>query len=596
MFNKEFLSIFFSLIALFVFSCIYQARVQYQSAVNELSFRAKMVADFSYSYIVQDNNLDLFKSLGRVAQHYAPSYLLIVSNDGRIVFSYPRINLLEQSLPEDWSLPQKGGLMTRMIQGESVLEASVPIQSTFAGASEKFGIALLGVNRNDILVPILVNLSAFGVIGLFSIMSLSLVIYLVSRNYQKAFDYFKTQIGLMSNGETQPILVHPSDPLAWKSLIQNLNQILLQFNETKEKLIESQKQAATAQIASQVAHDIRSPLIALNLVIQDLSELSEKKRTMITSSVNRINDIAHTLLKKQTDLEKLSQPSKKRLLQPLVEALVSEKRTRYKMNPGVLISLHCDPLSYTQFVEVDASQLVRALSNLLDNAIESLSEKGEVQVKLQLSGENQVKLQILDTGKGIPSEILKNIGTRGFTYMKPGGSGLGYYQAKEFVSSNGGTLKISSEVAQGTQVEVQLPSCPAPKWFCGEILIYPDITLVIVDDDPSVYPVWEKRFANLSMKGKSFNIQYFGSPDYFSDWIQSQSEKNKILCLIDYEFSSHQITGLELITQLSLQKKSVLVTSHADEDDLQKRCTQLGVRILPKSMMNWITVSIQNKS
>ncbi|MGK5085347.1 ATP-binding protein [Bdellovibrionota bacterium FG-1] len=130
-----------------------------------------------------------------------------------------------------------------------------------------------------------------------------------------------------------------------------------------------------------------------------------------------------------------------------------------------------DALNYAVFASVRATDLRIALSNLLNNAVESLPDgRGQVTVTCHASGE-QVQITVADTGCGISHDLLPQLGQRGVTFGKKGGSGIGLSNAREAVEKCGGSLSITSELEHGTQVTLKIPRAPAPRWFLDELQI-----------------------------------------------------------------------------------------------------------------------------
>jgi hypothetical protein len=84
---------------------------------------------------------------------------------------------------------------------------------------------------------------------------------------------------------------------------------------------------AVAKIASQVAHDIRSPLAALNVYIKCISSLPEEERVFIRNATDRINDIANNLvIKFKNELVAKDNTIGNEIISIMIENIVSEKR------------------------------------------------------------------------------------------------------------------------------------------------------------------------------------------------------------------------------------------------------------------------------
>ena len=110
----------------------------------------------------------------------------------------------------------------------------------------------------------------------------------------------------------------------------------------------------------------------------------------------------------------------------------------------------------------DRRALKQIFINLMSNAIKFTPEGGSVTVKVK-SSEESIRVQIIDTGIGIPQRDIQKLGRpfeqveNQFTKSK-GGSGLGLAISKSLVDLHGGSLKITSKVGQGTTVSVVLPA------------------------------------------------------------------------------------------------------------------------------------------
>ena len=83
-------------------------------------------------------------------------------------------------------------------------------------------------------------------------------------------------------------------------------------------------------------------------------------------------------------------------------------------------------------------------------------EFGRIEVTLT-KNESTITIKITDNGKGIPSDLLKKVGTDYFSYGKQEGSGLGITYAKEILETWSGSLTIESDAGNGTQVTLHFP-------------------------------------------------------------------------------------------------------------------------------------------
>ncbi len=380
-----------------------------------------------------------------------------------------------------------------------------------------------------------------------------------------------------------------------RTQIEALCPILKSVEILHRKLIASRNASSASGadfVAKQVAHDIRSPLAALELLISLTDKLDENERILLRGAAGRIRDIANTLLAPKPDAgsgltDELTQPS---LAAALVEAVCSEKRVEYARRSGVKITMPSLEEGYGAFVAANQVEIRRILSNLVTNSIEAIAEAGAVQ--LGLSHEKaQVTFEVTDNGKGIPEKFLARIGERGATQGKPGGNGLGLYHAKEFAERSGGHVSVHSEVQRGTTIKVTLPAATPPSWFLPTLSIAPRTCVVVLDDDPPIHQIWKLRFAAFSIH--DVELIHFNEQATFISFVKELKKMSPaLMVLADYELRDSMGTGLDALVDAGVITDSVLVTSHFEEQAVQRRCIDLGLRLLPKSMAGFVPMEL----
>ena len=373
-------------------------------------------------------------------------------------------------------------------------------------------------------------------------------------------------------------------------LSKSLSTAHAELHNLRLEKVQQQANEDMARIASQVAHDIRSPLAALEIASAHTAELPEEKRILIRNAVSRIRDIANNLVargRQKTNEEtegsiKLQQPGSY-LMSSLLEELLTEKRLQYRSMMGIEIEANVNEASYGLFAKIQPIEFKRVLSNLVNNAVEALEGKGAI--ALSLHGDpHHVFVTITDNGKGIPPEILPKLMQRGKTFGKEGGSGLGLAHAKEMVESWGGRVEIVSEMGKGTTLKLILPRERAPDWFVPKLEIKGGTTVVILDDDLSIHQVWDNRFQGLNLE-----VIHFSTPYELKQWHQHQ-ERRQARYLCDYELLGQKETGLDVVRHLGIQDQSILVTSRYEEREVLEQCFKLGVKLIPKSMAGFIPI------
>lgn len=374
--------------------------------------------------------------------------------------------------------------------------------------------------------------------------------------------------------------------------IDEYRQIANKFIDEHNEIISLQKEKAYYEIrkniAEQVAHDIRSPLAAINTAVSDVISIPESKRIMIRNAAKRINDIANNLLlqSKNNFSEPINNYANKNTFPELIfvvlDNIVAEKRYEY-YKTQVNINLISADYSYNCFAEINLDSFKRVLSNLINNSIEAINSNGSVIISLNCNA-SHVEITIEDTGCGIPTDILPKVTEQGFSFNKKHGAGFGLSYAKQYIEQIGGKIFIHSDINIGTKITISLTRAEIPSWFCETLNIKSESLLVVLDDDPSIHDAWNERFS----KTPRIEIAHFYNTSELS---QHQIDSTKTtLYLIDYELLGDKKNGLDIIEELKLSIKAILVTSCFEDLALRTRCENMGVKIIPKSNVPYIQI------
>ncbi|HPI39360.1 MAG TPA: HAMP domain-containing sensor histidine kinase [Pseudobdellovibrionaceae bacterium] len=386
----------------------------------------------------------------------------------------------------------------------------------------------------------------------------------------------------------------------------NFNKMLSMIRVYEKSQIETEINKTLIKIASQVSHDIRSPLAALNSMLSQISQVPEDKRIIIRNSVNRINDIANSLLQKSkshiagTDAAPTTEMGIE-LLPAVVDSLVSEKRIQYRDKIGVQIEEDLNS-GYGLFANINITEFKRVLSNLINNAVEAFpNETGRIRIALS-SKDHDIYLIIQDNGKGILPHILSRLGKEGITSGKKdtnSGTGLGIYHAKQTIEHFSGKFEVTSSTdskltsTTGTTITITLPKATAPDWFVENLVLEQGTKIITLDDDLSIHGIWKGRFQSKHIESHRISHISFTSGEDFSNWVKQQ-EKNNILFLVDYELLNQNKTGLDLVEELNLGGRAILVSSRYEEPQIRARCARLNVKLIPKSMAGFVPIKFKS--
>lgn len=343
------------------------------------------------------------------------------------------------------------------------------------------------------------------------------------------------------------------------------------------------KMAGVYEIASQVAHDIKSPLIALELVVKSLSGVPEEYSNLIKNAMDRIKDMASNLLpSKMGDEDTINLAAlfnSELILQVLID-IVSEKKHEYR-HDNIKINLHIDKKAYWIFSSIDRHQFQRIVSNIINNGVDSIESVGEINILLEISN-GFIDVIVKDNGCGIPIDILPEIKRSRFTYNKKSGSGLGLYHANEYLKTVGGELLISSEISNGTTVTIRLPVSSTPSCFCNSIYVYPNSKILIVSDDCS----FNSAFVGM--------LSGFHSVTALCCFTLNELEEHLVnidkiyLVIFDHNVKSAGISVVDFVVDTGLSCKSLIITNQYIDKKYQEILIENKIKIVPKKVIEFI--------
>ncbi|MBP9741877.1 MAG: GNAT family N-acetyltransferase [Burkholderiales bacterium] len=370
--------------------------------------------------------------------------------------------------------------------------------------------------------------------------------------------------------------------------------------ENQAHLTAAEQQEEFKKIVGQMVHDIQSPITTLNTLVQTLSTVEEQTRITIRRAIMNISDITNHMLtryKSREDNGELSENNQKQslLVSSVLSDILSEKRYEYKDKSIEFIDEFEDD-SLFAFIKVEPSLFRRAISNLINNAVQALYKNdGMIKLKLRVNDE-WVFIILEDNGCGIPKDILKKIEEKkAVTANKDDGHGLGLSQVRDMLENNYGTFEIYSRVGNnhGTKVNLDFPRGLTPEWIALEIVLTSDSIVIIVDDDESIHGAWDARLQFIQQKMDKIIIKHFIVGNEALEFINQLSAKDisKVLLLSDYELMGQNLTGLELIKQSKL-KNAILVTSHYTNMDVRQMAAKQVVKILPKDLSSKVPIKV----
>ena len=244
-----------------------------------------------------------------------------------------------------------------------------------------------------------------------------------------------------------------------RRLVEDFNQMAGELQRQQRELERTHRLEAWAEMARQVAHEIKNPLTPIQLNAEHLRRVHADRRQPLGPV---LEECVATILQQVKLLRQIasefssfaSSPTAKRTNVDLA-ALLREIVDPYRRGLSDRIRFDVELPAGLPPVHVDRTLISRALTNLVENALHAMPGTGALQVAAK-HADGVVRVTVADTGVGMDKEAL----TRAFEpyfSTKATGTGLGLPIAKRNVELNGGTIEVTSERDRGTRVEITLP-------------------------------------------------------------------------------------------------------------------------------------------
>ncbi len=220
----------------------------------------------------------------------------------------------------------------------------------------------------------------------------------------------------------------------------------------------SKKLADLGRITSGIAHEVKNPLNAMVIHLEILrskielgSADTKPQIEILDSEIKRLDRVVQTFLNFTRPVEIRLEPLDLNLIIKQVVALASMEAAER----GVTINKAL--AEGKLMIKGDSDLLKQALLNVILNGCQAMPKGGPLEINTMIYGDDKVRIQIKDSGVGIPQEARDRVFNLYYT-TKQGGTGIGLAQAFRAVQLHNGTINFESELGNGTSFEIILPA------------------------------------------------------------------------------------------------------------------------------------------
>ena len=238
------------------------------------------------------------------------------------------------------------------------------------------------------------------------------------------------------------------------AMTQALNESHCRVDRAREQMAEEALARAREleHLSAQLSHELKNPLGAIKALVQlakrdACDEESRERLEVAENEVERMNGILQEYLSFSRPLEKLRR--QRFSLGALADEVLGILGAQAS-SAGVALRRAGEAQ-----VEADPRRLREALFNLVANALDATAKGGKVEVRI-VQRDGLAQVEVRDSGRGMPPEVLERLGTPFFTTREQG-TGLGVAMARAAFTQHGGSLDYQSEEGRGTTVVGTLP-------------------------------------------------------------------------------------------------------------------------------------------
>jgi signal transduction histidine kinase len=274
-----------------------------------------------------------------------------------------------------------------------------------------------------------------------------------------------------------------------RRLVEDFNQMAADLKRQRTELERTQRLEAWADMARQVAHDIKNPLTPIQLSAEHAQRVNVDRGRPLSPV---LDDCVAAILSQVKLLRQISAEFSSFASSPTprpeptsIAALIEEVLEPYKTGLAHRVSIDVQAATDLPVVSIDRTLFARALTNVVENALHAMPGRGRLMVVTRRSplsgsqpsmpatessppgtpasrsnGVRGVTVEVTDTGIGMDQEALNKIFEPYFS-TKATGTGLGLTIAKRNVELNGGTIGVRSERGTGTTVTIEIPVEPS---------------------------------------------------------------------------------------------------------------------------------------
>ena len=236
--------------------------------------------------------------------------------------------------------------------------------------------------------------------------------------------------------------------------------VLVVFEDHTE-LIKAQRASAWQEVARRIAHEIKNPLTPIQLSAERILQKYRRKAKDLDSI---LEPSIQTIITQVKDLKRLVDEFSRFARMPEAQPVPNDINRIIEESLALYRTSHSDLTIEQNFapdiptIKVDSDQMKRVFTNLIENAVESMENSGQIAISTSFDADiNAVLIEVADEGVGVAPEDKDKLFLPYFS-TKQDGTGLGLAIVNRIIADHNGYIRIEDNVPKGTKVIIELPA------------------------------------------------------------------------------------------------------------------------------------------
>lgn len=214
-----------------------------------------------------------------------------------------------------------------------------------------------------------------------------------------------------------------------------------QVEQVEEQLVQRERLATLGQLAGSLGHELRGPLVNLQMALNLLESADEPLRAELVTRMGRELNRCHSVINDLLDYTRSREPHR---ISTSLAAILHQAARSLQGEPELQVEVLADDV---ERVMVDPDQVLRMLENILTNANQAVGGRGRVRLSLkQVQG--GVEIRVEDSGPGVDPAQCERI-FEPLVTTRRGGTGLGLAVCRRTMDNHGGTIQVERSADLG---------------------------------------------------------------------------------------------------------------------------------------------------